>query len=118
MRTTRQIRDHLRAYVDRERSARLTRLQRDLDPPRDPLVGDWPALIASRGLPQCWSGLGADDDLARPPVPGESRRKIEAIAVGDWVGVVLGISEVRVERRVHVLVGDGLGHEEFADSGI
>ncbi|MBI1689673.1 tyrosine-type recombinase/integrase [Methylorubrum sp. DB1722] len=48
MRTTSQIRDHLRAYVDRERSARLTRLQRDLDPPRDPLVGDWPALMERR----------------------------------------------------------------------
>ena len=48
MRTTSQIRDHLRAYVDRERGARLTRLQRDLDPPRDPLVGDWPALMERR----------------------------------------------------------------------
>ena len=48
MRTTSQIRDHLRAYVDRERGARLTRLHRDLDPPRDPLVGDWPALMERR----------------------------------------------------------------------
>jgi hypothetical protein len=48
MRTTSQIRDHLRAYVDRERGARSTRLQRDLDPPRDPLVGDWPALMERR----------------------------------------------------------------------
>ncbi|GJD86945.1 hypothetical protein BHAOGJBA_0443 [Methylobacterium hispanicum] len=48
MRSTSQIRDHLRAYVDRERSARLTRLRRDLDPPRDPLVGDWPALMERR----------------------------------------------------------------------
>ena len=48
MRSTSQIRDHLRAYVDRERSARLTCLRRDLDPPRDPLVGDWPTLMERR----------------------------------------------------------------------
>jgi hypothetical protein len=48
MRGTSQIRDRLRAYVDRERSARPTRLRRDLDPPRDRLVGDWPALMGKR----------------------------------------------------------------------
>lgn len=46
--TASQIREHLRAYIDRERSARLARLQRDLDPPNAPLVGDWPALMERR----------------------------------------------------------------------
>ncbi len=34
MQNDHQIRDHLGAYVDRERSARIARLQRDLNPPR------------------------------------------------------------------------------------
>ena len=48
MQTVTQIRDHLRAYVDRERSARIARLQRDLNPPRAPLVGNWPSLMEKR----------------------------------------------------------------------
>ncbi|MGE8126654.1 tyrosine-type recombinase/integrase [Methylobacterium sp. NPDC080182] len=48
MQTVTQIRDHLRAYVDRERSVRIARLQRDLNPPRAPLVGDWPSLLEKR----------------------------------------------------------------------
>ncbi|GJE72615.1 hypothetical protein [Methylorubrum podarium] len=48
MRCTSQIRDHLSAYIDRERSARLTRLRRDLDPPRDSRIGDWPASMERR----------------------------------------------------------------------
>ncbi|AIQ89385.1 Integrase [Methylobacterium oryzae CBMB20] len=48
MQTITQIRDHLRAYVDRERSARIARLQRDLNPPRAPLIGDWSTLMEKR----------------------------------------------------------------------
>ncbi len=48
MQTIMQIRDHLRAYVDRERSARIARLQRDLNPPRAPLIGDWSTLMEKR----------------------------------------------------------------------
>ncbi|TXM91946.1 tyrosine-type recombinase/integrase [Methylobacterium sp. WL116] len=48
MQTAAQIRDHLRAFVDRERSARIARLQRDLNPPRAPLIGDWPTLMEKR----------------------------------------------------------------------
>ncbi|GJE36228.1 tyrosine-type recombinase/integrase [Methylobacterium persicinum] len=48
MQTATQIRDHLRAFVDRERSARIARLQRDLNPPRAPLIGDWSSLMEKR----------------------------------------------------------------------
>ncbi|GJD36429.1 tyrosine-type recombinase/integrase [Methylobacterium aerolatum] len=48
MQTATQIRDHLRAFVDRERSARIARLQRDLNPPRAPLIGDWSSLMVKR----------------------------------------------------------------------
>ena len=48
MQTAAQIRDHLRAFVDRERSARIARLQRDLNPPRAPLIGDWSTLMEKR----------------------------------------------------------------------
>ncbi len=48
MQTATQIRDHLRAFVDRERSARIARLQRDLNPPRAPLFGDWSSLMEKR----------------------------------------------------------------------
>lgn len=48
MQTATQIRDHLRAFVDRERSARIARLQRDLNPPCDPLIGNWSTLMEKR----------------------------------------------------------------------
>lgn len=43
-----QTATQIRAFVDRERSARITRLQRDLNPPRAPLIDDWSALMEKR----------------------------------------------------------------------
>jgi len=48
MRSATDIRDHLRAFLDRERSARFARLHRDLWPQHAPLVGDWPSMMGGR----------------------------------------------------------------------
>ncbi|KQP25770.1 hypothetical protein ASF27_21245 [Methylobacterium sp. Leaf102] len=48
MRSATDIRDHLRAFLDRERSARFARLHSDLWPQHAPLVGDWPSMMGGR----------------------------------------------------------------------
>ncbi len=63
MQTAAQIRDHLRAFVDRERSARIARLQRDLNPPRAPPLPIHPKFIRFGFLDIVQRRLGNRTDL-------------------------------------------------------
>ncbi len=64
-----------------------------------------------------WSALEVSVDLARPAVRSEGRGEVDTVAVGDRVCGDAGTGEVRLDRCVHLLVGDGLGLKEFADGG-
>lgn len=50
-------------------------------------------------------------------MPGDGRREIWAVAVGDRVRAGRGRRDVRLDRGVHLVVRDGLGLGALADGG-